>query len=1748
MSRTPRDSGDDPTVAAPVGADASVSSRPIAINLDEDARAVGGPSRAKDDELLARDAQAARDVGDLRRVDGLVCARALLAERQGDDEAAMALWRSAFDHDPSLLVAFWGLRRALARQGAWADLQGVLERRIAATSSIEQGTARAALWLDHGRIAEDRLGRDEDAAQSYHAGLIEAPDHPGLLTSLLLLGFRRADDTMIAHALQGYLRGGLPPFLRASIAASLARIQRGSRAAVSGHLPFEAESSEPDLDPMAAARALETLRTALRVVERQDAGALVTELFALANATAEPASRAEILNDLVSHLPLGDGTTTGDNTSSTGDSATTGDSTSTPGQHETARMAVSLLRERARLLRDHLHDPAAAGLALRAALARAPGHPAVIAELCDVIEVLAGEDTTRSVTGLRDLLALVAPGDRPFQTDAEGELALRTLAALGRQRQSEEALALLERHPELARDRADVFALEILLRAQAGDTVGLAAAFEREGEALAQGGGDGSPATLEAAAHALVVAGTLRERNAGRSPSDGARDVESEPTRLYRRALEVAPDYAPARDAVERRLWATGRWRDIADLLRSRLKQLADARAETDAAFPPRREDAVDVAEASRLLEDLVALYRDHLDDPGTARRYQDELIRLEPDSSRGAGGAGARAWVRRHDLELAAAVHGDPSDSATRVGILRELSSRAGVPVLESALLVEAARVAVSGDDPAMAEDLLRKAMVADGTGTAASGLERLVTGADLAGMGAARAAVVRAEISRLVAGQEMGQAKTERLRALRFRLAWHALAADRPAEALEALGPLRADGDLMARAWSWEIARRSGDARLRLATLQAAPAEHASGLVLPADLGEAHELAGAPRAAGVAFSEALRTEFSTDAALGLLRVGAVTGDARVILEAGRALAAHADDATALPLSREVALLALLHGEEDGGSRGIAGGQDDEDEPMDAVLRWVAGLRAPEVLGAAAGLLAVARALPDAGAAESANDRNGLLARAAARARLGGTQLAGAVHDQVATLSAGAAPIGVGLADLPVAGRPERIAARIARAERNGGPLAYALDLERAEDAEARGEGAEALDGFAYALRRDPEGIEALEGIKRLALATGDRLGAARAGMRLGMVLRVPARAAAEFGVAGQIFEDLGLLKEARIAFWQALAREPGSVWLYERLRQLLGGERDGVGLDRLYGHRLATLPDPEARIALLLERARHRMEHLDDRKAAIEDFKRILKIDPRHEPALRQLATLAMQMEYFTQAVRFLDRLLALQVEEHRVAALCLELAEAHEAAREPARAIEVLRRAVSARPRDVAPWQRLIDLLLRIGDWSGALAALRSWDAVLADPVAKAAIWVRMGCLLRDHGRDGLAAFGAFVTASDLDPLSDGIRELVALGGPARNIGERRQTLGRVIIRLRQTLAADPLDVPRLRRLKEAYEWLAQDRASVAAADAPDAAPDVPPAAVVVPSEDAAAVGASITGQLLALAGEEGELLATPRYQVRGTLSADFWSRLRAPGAGGFVADIWAVLAPAASELFPPKTPRPSHRVRVTSRVEPRLAWVEAAAIAVGLPAIELWMSRDGAGDIADESVTPIEGNAPALFLGRGALAGNAVARFRVGRTLSLLRDRAVALERMTAADVGTFLAAAAVIAGVSPHVPPDSVADIQERARVLGKAMSRKDRKSLELAAARFGFEPIDAVSFRESVLTTSDRLGFFMAGDIAVAVRVAGDFDPAWQGPLTTAVIVERSRLMALIRFALSDDYLMSRHESDAGAD
>jgi hypothetical protein len=230
---------------------------------------------------------------------------------------------------------------------------------------------------------------------------------------------------------------------------------------------------------------------------------------------------------------------------------------------------------------------------------------------------------------------------------------------------------------------------------------------------------------------------------------------------------------------------------------------------------------------------------------------------------------------------------------------------------------------------------------------------------------------------------------------------------------------------------------------------------------------------------------------------------------------------------------------------------------------------------------------------------------------------------------------------------------------------------------------------------------------------------------------------------------------------------------------------------------------------------------------------------------------------------------------------------------------------------------------------------------------------------------------------------------------------------------------------------------------------------------------------------------------------------------------------------MAEIWPHLVEAALALHPaPAGARPPHEARLVPGAEPRLAWVEACAAASGLTGVRLYLAAAGA---PAGLVVPVLEPEPALVFGPGALQGGPEVRFRMGRALALLRDRATVLDWVTADDLAPLFASAAVVAGASP--PAGLAAPAESTLKAVTRAMSRKDRKALALQSSRFGFEVVDPGRWQRAVLRTADRLGMLLSGDVAAAAAAVGAASGA-----------DPARRDDLLRFALGEAYPLLRHE------
>jgi tetratricopeptide (TPR) repeat protein len=1351
-----------------------------------------------------------------------------------------------------------------------------------------------------------------------------------------------------------------------------------------------------------------------------------------------------------------------------------------------AGLAVALLRERARLLRLELLAPEAALETLDEAAGLDPTHPLVASERFELALALDRRDAAGEIAR-----AFLLAAERD---DEAVDFALACAEAIFDPARPDAAVEILQTPRVQARRaaRADLRALELAL-----------AVVRRDPRALAEAFTFGADAETHADAGSKVAA--LIAAGAVRAGALGQTDVAAD---LYRRAIDLAASPEQARPALQAlvSLWAAaGRIEEATAILETALAASSSSGGgpgEADAAFE------------IWARESLVAFYADELGAPGRALPHQRRLVALQPQARAGR--------VRLCDLDLESAPQGlRPKERADN---LLALAAGAGEPTVEIALRVAAGRALADSPEPQQVAEglaLLGQLATVDPSGLAAARVERA------AASPAARAEIVAAELGAAV---ENGLA--ERTRALRFRLAHHRAAAGAFAEAMAALTPLRSEGDPLARAWSYELARRAGDAFLEVAVLSEetrvpdGTLGDEAGVLLAH--GEALAEAGDPQGAADSLRRAVARapdgETAADAALLLYRlatVGATSpGGAGVALpEALEALAGAAGDdpALAAAAAREAALSAVASGS--AVAQGAATKTKLGDLPAAhtelTLLRFMTGVRAGDPKTVAESLTEIARGLADADGTIP-GEAVPLLARAAARARLAGAETAEAVA--VAVWETAHPPaLAPALADLPVAGAAPWPAARPdprrSRARRAGGALGVALHLEAALDAERQGELGAALAAYGSVIALDPDRLEAWTGVRRVARAGGDLLGEARALARLGVLVREPRRAAALLGEAASAYERAGRDDDAIAVLGRAVELCPDDADGYARvhalLRRDLGAPGRAATFDGLLSYRLAAGPlTAEERIALLFERAQHRSTLLEDRPSAFQDFKRILKISPNHLASLHELAQGALAEQDPRAAARWLERYLASAGADDpgRVAAAKLDLAACYEALGGTARAIETLRLAALARPADPTPLERLAELHLRRRDARGAVEALRAAAPRLGDSRARAALALQIGAIERDVARDPSGAAAAFRQAAELDPLGPGAATLVSLHDAASDARGALEIVEREIAELRRALAANPLD---LRRLERLGQWLADARRrGSAGADA-----------------DAEAAVENVRG----LAGGRGSPSRAPAAVAPKTGRA-FLTEIADRAAGGFVAEVWPHLREAAAALFPP--PPRSRPAPLGPEHASRVAWINAAAAAVGIARLAMFIAREPGAPPA----APSDDGEPSLILAPDALALSSPAlRFHVGRALGLIAQQTVVLGRVSAAELAPLFACAALLAGA--QVPAGLAMPAEDLLRDVTRAVGRKDRKSLALQASRFGFEPFDLEAWRTATLRAADRFGLFVCGDPAgAAAAIAGG---AQAVPASPAAV-------DLLGFALGERYPALRRAVEGG--
>jgi hypothetical protein len=223
-----------------------------------------------------------------------------------------------------------------------------------------------------------------------------------------------------------------------------------------------------------------------------------------------------------------------------------------------------------------------------------------------------------------------------------------------------------------------------------------------------------------------------------------------------------------------------------------------------------------------------------------------------------------------------------------------------------------------------------------------------------------------------------------------------------------------------------------------------------------------------------------------------------------------------------------------------------------------------------------------------------------------------------------------------------------------------------------------------------------------------------------------------------------------------------------------------------------------------------------------------------------------------------------------------------------------------------------------------------------------------------------------------------------------------------------------------------------------------------------------------------------------------------------------RLAPPSVGVVAGELWRSVAAAVASLTgiePAKlgfarTDRLQLKA-LTKRFEP----LGAALECFGIKDVELYVSESRTG-----VARAIAGEQPIVCLGADvASAATPAARFLLGRAMTGCIDGIGVASELRDEELLLFFVAALRVAEAPPlrdgpiaemaaMAQQNDPRGLDERTRLLGKAMSRRDRKTLAGLVGRAG-EITDPRMWRRAAMAFANRAGLLFAGDLAATLEV-----------------------------------------------
>lgn len=734
-------------------------------------------------------------------------------------------------------------------------------------------------------------------------------------------------------------------------------------------------------------------------------------------------------------------------------------------------------------------------------------------------------------------------------------------------------------------------------------------------------------------------------------------------------------------------------------------------------------------------------------------------------------------------------------------------------------------------------------------------------------------------------------------------------------------------------------------------------------------------------------------------------------------------------------------------------------------------------------------------------------------------------------------------------------------------------GSLALRL-ADLLEDSIDRKEQSEALALYREALTREPESPTAIAGLSRVASNLGDvaaqlhgETRAAAIALDRGQKVAHLLRAAA---LAPRVSGDEGGESVALDLVIRALREDPDSAEAAAATSALLLSRGDSRRLVDLLMEAASAAKRPERIVALAREGAHHAASALDNIPVAIALLIRARDADPRDAALLVELGDLYVQQrawaeasKAYTEGVQYAreDAMHPLLVRGHRALAALYE-----GPLDDPQRALDELKIVCQLAPEDVDAQRRLAAALSARGDSEGALKALETLASTPALPPAEHVSVLTQIAELRLTAGDTRGSESALRRAVRIEPDPAGPSFARFATFHQRQGGEHG--LAKALAELVNEAGADPrwlrhLGEIELHRINRPNEGLAHLRDAIRAAEAGRG--EWVPAQLslaegllsISATEEALravrellqrdpthAAGLELAHRALGALHRRDEVLTVD--EIRAYLGYEgnpatyrarrvpptppreealedvaIHAHVIPPTAKTVSYEIIHALADQLSKVYPPELPGPREKLSTRS-THPIRMMADRAARALGVTAFDLYLHDSPEQRMGVENTEP-----PSLVVPRSieSLPELEIA-FALGRLIGKVATRSWLVDKLRSDELEDLLYAA-----VEPYGGPPPRArrdDVEELARRVQKAISRRARRQLEELAPRF--TNADGARFARAIDQGAIRTAYLLTGDVTSSIDHLRRYDERLMHDLGA-----ETPIGGLLRFALGAD-------------